>query len=110
MHKTDGRNEMQNKKQASNKCPCCGCEPCDCHGVNNELWGMGQKTSNQPRQNSGLVGKRDWNQSISCQPLENRKHTKNRILLKDLHSDFQVIPQASFAGNPRRCFLYWDSV
>ena len=110
MQKSDGRKEMQNKKQLANECPCCGCNPCDCHGVNDELWRMGAQTGNQSRQNSCMVGKRDRNQSISCQPMANREHSKNRILSADLHSDFEVIPQASFAGHPRRCFLYWDSV
>lgn len=110
MQKSDGRKEMQKKKQSTNECPCCGCNPCDCHGVNDELWGMGAQRSHQSKQNSCMVGQRDRNKSISGKPMENRKHSKNRILSANLQSDFEVIAQASFAGHPRGCFLYWDSV
>ena len=37
-------------------CEVCGCFPCDCHGVKDELWGMVEKRTDQGRQDNVLDG------------------------------------------------------
>lgn len=94
-------------KQHNNVCECCQCDPCDCHGMNDELWRMGQTEHNQGRQDTCLASKGDRNQSKSGQQVEERKHSKNPVFLEDLQRYCEAAKAAHPGSHPRRGFLYW---
>jgi hypothetical protein len=75
--------------------------------MNDELWRMDKKASDQPRPDLGMVGKGDWNQPVCGQSLENRNDTKDSQLSDDLRSDCEVAKPASQSSHPRWGFLYW---
>lgn len=88
-------------------CECCGCDPCDCHGVNDELWRMDKTGSDQEWEDPGMVGEGDRHQPVSGQPMANRNDTAHRILLEDLQRDCKDKQEASPPSHPKRGFLYW---
>lgn len=88
-------------------CECCGCNPCDCHGVNDELWRMDQTGSDKEREDTGMVGQGDRNKPVSGQPVEDRDNPTNRILSEDLHRDCEDKQETSPKGHTKRGFLYW---
>ena len=98
---------MPSKKNKSEACQCCDCDPCDCHGVNDELWGMDKTECDQGRQDTCMVSKADRDQPKSGQQVEERKHSKNSVLLEDLQRDCETARAASPGSHPRRGFLYW---
>lgn len=98
---------MPSKKNKSDACECCECDPCDCHGVNDELWRMDQTECDQGGQDPCMVSKADRDQPESGQPVEERKHTKNSVLLEDLQRDCETARSAHPGSHPRRGFLYW---
>ena len=90
MLKHDGRNRME-------LCECCQCDPCDCHGVNDEeceFWGMVKNGSDQVREDHGLDG-----QGSGCQPVPSVKmatggHPQDRILSEGLFCTCNYTGQA----------------
>lgn len=98
---------MPSKKNKSEACQCCDCDPCDCHGVNDELWRMGKTECDQGRQDPCMVSETDRNQPKSGQPVEERKHSTQSVLLEDLQRDCETAKAASPGSHPRRGFLYW---
>ena len=64
-------------------CGVCGCDPCDCHGVNDEanIWGVVAKNTPTKWKEHGLVSKENRSKSQLVDQVETRKHnTRNRIL------------------------------
>lgn len=88
-------------------CDCCGCDPCDCHGVNDELWRMDQTDSDQGRQDPCMASEADRNKPKSGEPMENGQHSKNSVFLEDLRSDCEAAKKANPGSHPRSGFLYW---
>lgn len=87
-------------------CECCDNDPCDCHGVTDELWRMDQTECDQGRQDTCLASAADRDKPESGQSLEKRQHSKNTVLSEDLQSDSKAAEQANPRGYIRRGFLY----
>jgi len=87
-------------------CECCDNDPCDCHGVTDELWRMDQTECDQGRENACLASAADRDKPESGQSLEKRQHSKNTVLSEDLQSDSEAAEQTNSRGYIRRGFLY----
>ena len=98
------------KKDTTEECPCCECDPCDCHGIGeqDEFWRVGQSTGDKRTKDTGMVGQRDWRQSKSGQPLEDRQHTKNSVLSEGGSGDIQTTGPPIQPSSETWCFIYWD--
>jgi hypothetical protein len=87
-------------------CECCENDPCDCHGVTDELWRMDQTECDPGGKNTCLASAANRDQPESGQSLEKRQHSKNTVLSEDLQSDSKAAEQANPRGYIRRGFLY----
>lgn len=86
-------------------CVCCECDPCDCHGMNDEkkeLWGMGQDTSDQRRKNHGLDVQGSGGQPVHPNQVETGGNTQHRILFQGLCCTCQYSGQAHLWDNTGR--------
>ena len=69
-------------------CEICGCSPCDCHGVDNELRIMGTTGTHEAREEPELVSWPDRLPSFSIVQMESRLiQPENRILLPSMQGD-----------------------
>lgn len=69
-------------------CVVCECDPCDCHGVDNEFRIMGTIGTNQIRKEPLLVIFEDRLSSFSIVQMESGLiEPKNRILLSSMQRD-----------------------
>jgi len=94
------------KNNQSEYCECCENDPCDCHGVTDELWRMDKTECDQGRQDTCMASAPDRDQPESGQSLEKRQHSKDCILSEDLQSDFEAAEKANLRCHIRRGFLY----
>ena len=79
----DGKGRCMQSKKSNDVCECCLCDPCDCHGMNDELWRMGQTECHQRGQNTCMVGARNRDQSKSGQQVEEREHSTHSVFFED---------------------------
>lgn len=90
-------------KKIEGFCEICGCSPCDCHGVENELRIMGTAGSTKTRQISNLASWQDRLPSFSLMQVESRLiQPKNRILLPSMQGDLPSEEGAHRENNTRR--------
>lgn len=69
-------------------CVVCECDPCDCHGVEDELRFMGTTGTNKARKEPLLASFEDWLASFSLMQVESRLiQSENRILLSSMQRD-----------------------
>lgn len=69
-------------------CIVCGCDPCDCHGVEDELRIMGTTGTNKARKEPLLARFEDRLPSFSIMQVESRLiEPENRILLSGMQRD-----------------------
>ncbi len=69
-------------------CEVCGCIPCDCHGVEDELRIMGTIGTHEAREEPLLARWQDRLSSFSLVQVEGRIiEPKNRILLSSMQRD-----------------------
>lgn len=69
-------------------CNVCDCDPCDCHGVEDELWIMGTAGATKTRQKSKLVSWQDRIASFSLVQMEiGLIEPKNRVFLPRMQRD-----------------------
>lgn len=105
MQKQDGKEEQV--------CLCCECDPCDCHGVNEddetdaEFWRVEQKSSNTRGQKPCMVGTTNQLQSKFGVTMETRDNTQNREFSKGVCSDSKIAEQTIVGSHERGCFIYW---
>lgn len=86
-------------------CVCCECDPCDCHGMNDEteeLWGMGENTGNPARKDHGLDIQGSGGQPVPVHQVETGGHTQHRILSEGLQCTCQYSGQAHLWDNQGR--------
>lgn len=75
-------------KKIETICEICGCIPCDCHGVEDELWIMGTTGSTKTRKISNLASWKDRLSSFTLVQVESGLiEPKNRILLPRVQGD-----------------------
>ena len=103
----DGKGRCMQSKISNDVCECCLCDPCDCHGMNDELWRMGQTECHQRGQNTCMVGARNRAQSKSGQQVEEREHSTHSVFFEDLQRDCETAGKTNPGSHPRRGFLYW---
>ena len=76
-------------------CIVCGCDPCDCHGVEDELRNMGTTRTNKARKKPLLARFEDRLPSISLMQVESRLiEPKNRILFFGMQRDLSSAKRA----------------
>jgi len=69
-------------------CEVCECIPCDCHGVEDELWIMGTIRTHEAREEPKLVSWKNRLASFSLVQVEGRIiEPKNRILFPSVQRD-----------------------
>lgn len=69
-------------------CNVCDCDPCDCHGVNDEFRFMGTAGATKTRQKSKLVSWQDRLASFSLMQMEiGLIEPKNRVFLPRMQRD-----------------------
>ena len=69
-------------------CNVCECDPCDCHGVEDELWIMGTIGADETREKLKLVSWQDRLSSFSLVQMEiGLIEPKNRIFLSRMQGD-----------------------
>lgn len=98
MQKQDGRKRM-------GKCEVCQCDPCDCHGMNDEtekLWGMGQDTGDQRREDHGLDGQGSGGQPVPSVQVATGGHSQDRILSEGMLCTCNFTGQAHLWDSPGR--------
>jgi len=84
-------------------CEICGCSPCDCHGVDNELRIMGTAGTTKTRQISNLASRQDRLPSFSLMQVESRLiQPENRILLPSMQGDLPSEEGTHRENNTRR--------
>lgn len=93
-------------------CECCQCDPCDCHGVNDEeyeLWRVGQDPSDPGREDHVMDGSGSGCQSVPSDQVEKWNHSQDRILSEGLCDTVQGSEETPVGSHPSWCFLYWNS-
>lgn len=86
-------------------CVCCECNPCDCHGINDEteeFWGMGKDTIDPARKNHGLDVQGSGDQPVPIDQVETRSDTQHRILSEGLLCTCNFTGQAHLWDNTGR--------
>ena len=84
-------------------CEICGCSPCDCHGVDNELRIMGAAGTHEAREEPKLASWQDRLPSFSPLQVESRLiQSENRILLPSMQGDLPSEEGAHRKNNTRR--------
>jgi hypothetical protein len=69
-------------------CEVCECDPCDCHGVEDELRIMGTTGTNKARKEPLLASFEDWLASFSIVQVESGLiEPQNRILFPRMQRD-----------------------
>ena len=69
-------------------CNVCDCDPCDCHGVNDEFRFMGTNGANEAREELELVSWQDRIASFSLVQMEiGLIEPKNRVFLPRMQRD-----------------------
>lgn len=90
-------------------CACCGCDPCDCHGVNDEnkkngqFWRVGAPQFNHAWQNHYMVGRSIGIQSHNGFKMANRYRTTGRKLHNDVPSIGQIAGRSRGHSIVRGC-------
>lgn len=71
-----------------NSCEVCGCTPCDCHGVEDELRIMGTIGTHEAREEPKLASWKNRLSSFSIMQVESRLiKPENRIFLSSVQRD-----------------------
>ena len=84
-------------------CNICGCSPCDCHGVENELRIMGTAGAHEAREEPNLVSWQDRLTSFTIVQVEKRAiQSEDRILLSSMQGDLSSEEGAHREYNTRR--------
>jgi len=90
-------------------CEICGCSPCDCHGVDNELRIMGTIGTHEAREEPKLASWQDRLPSFSLMQVESRLiQPENRIFLPSMQGDLHSEEGAHRENNTRRSEGYGD--
>ena len=83
-------------------CNVCDCDPCDCHGVNDEFRFMGTAGATKTRQKFKLASWQDRLASFSLVQVESRIiEPKNRILLSGMQGDLHTETGTDRENHPR---------
>ena len=83
-------------------CNVCDCDPCDCHGVNDEFRFMGTAGATKTRQKPKLVSWQDRLASFSLVQMEiGLIEPKNRIFLPRMQGDLPAEERADRENNKR---------
>lgn len=91
------------------KCEVCGCDPCDCHGVNDELWGMAEERTDKKQQDNVLDGQEVGGQSQCVDQVETGHQPQNTILLDGLCDPCRYAEDAHKWDNTRSSQVNGDS-
>ena len=90
-------------------CDICGCSPCDCHGVDNELRIMGTAGTHEAREEPELASWQDRLPSFSIVQVEKRAvQSEDRILLPSMQGDILAEEGTDRENNTRGSELYGD--
>lgn len=90
-------------------CECCGCDPCDCHGVNDEnetygqFWRMGAPEFNGTRQINAMVSRSIGIKSNHDIKMAYRYGTARRELHYDVPSIGQIAGRSRCHSIVRGC-------
>ena len=89
-------------------CEVCGCDPCDCHGVNDDIWGMVENRTDQGRQDNVLDGQKIGSGSQCPDKMENRNQPKDRTFLESLCHPCRYSEEADKWDTRIRCQDNWS--
>ena len=90
-------------------CDICGCIPCDCHGVDNELRIMGTVRTHEAREEPELASWQDRLPSFSIVQVEKRAlQSEDRILLPSMQGDISSKKRTNRENYSRGSGLYGD--
>lgn len=89
-------------KKVEEYCEVCDCDPCDCHGVEDELWIMGTAGADEAREEPLVVSWQDRLSSFSLVQMEiGLIEPKNRIFLPCMQGDLPAEERADRENNTR---------